>query len=80
MIANIPGLGPIPLTCSNCVSWDSSTQLVHAQPDTTGACRHRAPVIDKITGAGRWPFTDQDDWCRKHEIDSAALVERKTDA
>ena len=49
--------------CETCVWWDLSTQHRDAQPDTSGACRVASPRLDRRSGHGIWPFTDQSDWC-----------------
>lgn len=54
-------------TCETCRFWDSSTQRVNAQPDTTGACRRQAPLADFRTAEAFWPFSADDDWCGEHQ-------------
>lgn len=62
--------------CENCRFWDTSTQLDAAQPDTTGACRHHAPKVDRRTGIALWPFTEISDWCGEHEFEAETEAER----
>ena len=55
--------------CETCRFWDPSTQLKDADPDTTGICRINPPVADGVRYYGRplWPFTEDTDWCGRHE-------------
>lgn len=58
--------------CENCKWWDNSTELVSAQPGTTGACRVRPPVADDRNGQARWPYTEDVDWCGSFHRGAAA--------
>lgn len=57
----------MPSTCETCRWWDTSTQHAQSESDTTGLCRARAPKINAMTGMAWWPFTEDTDWCRRHE-------------
>jgi hypothetical protein len=54
-------------TCETCKYWDNSAQLAGVEPDTTGACRRRAPLPDERDGSARWAFTEDMDWCGEHQ-------------
>ena len=49
--------------CEDCKWWDSSTKSAMDDQDVTGLCRVKPPVADKRNGIGRWPFTEDTDWC-----------------
>jgi hypothetical protein len=53
--------------CETCRFWDTSVQHRDAQADTTGICRAGLPVADDRDSKARWPFTEDVDWCGKHE-------------
>lgn len=50
--------------CEDCRHWDGSSELAEAQPGTTGQCRVNPPKLDKRSGKGLWPYTEDSDWCR----------------
>lgn len=50
------------ITCEDCVYWDTSPELIDAQPGT-GKCRFNPPVLDKRSGRGMWPVTEDVDSC-----------------
>jgi hypothetical protein len=52
--------------CEDCRWWDNSTKHRDDDQDVTGLCRVRAPVVDKRNSHGRWPFTEDADWCGEH--------------
>lgn len=59
-------IGVNDMRCEDCKFWDSSAELADAQPGTTGQCRVKAPVLDKRSGRGLWPFTADDEWCARY--------------
>jgi hypothetical protein len=51
--------------CLTCLWWDVRRSSYGAyEPMTEGLCRKNTPSTHN--GTGRWPTTDERDWCGEH--------------
>ena len=61
---------PMSNRCESCRYWDTSCQPSGMGKDTHGLCRRLPPIADDRDGMGRWPFTEDCDWCGQYERDA----------